>query len=216
VVAVLIAMATATLFILMANHVTRVYIQRIDNTFYRWMVDIHAAPLTAIALAFNFLGLAFVTLPVRVAIAGFLAYRRRWWHMTAFVAAVVASEACIGPVKNLYDRPRPPGPLVATSGSSFPSGHAVAASVTAVATVIALFPEGKSRYRWGALAVAFSMLMGLSRAYLRAHWLSDVVAGVLLGTGCALTAAVIVHAMRTRRERSRATGTTLRAAVPVE
>jgi membrane-associated phospholipid phosphatase len=38
----------------------------------------------------------------------------------------------------------------------------------------------------------FSVLMGLSRAYLAAHWLSDAVAGVLLGTSCALTAALVV------------------------
>jgi membrane-associated phospholipid phosphatase len=40
--------------------------------------------------------------------------------------------------------------------------------------------------------VTFSILMGLSRAYLAAHWLSDAVAGVLLGTSCALTAALVV------------------------
>jgi undecaprenyl-diphosphatase len=81
---------------------------------------------------------------------------------------------------------------VATTGASFPSGHAVATSVTAVAAVIALVPPGRRRAWWGAAAVMFSILMGLSRAYLAAHWLSDAVAGVLLGTSCALTAALLV------------------------
>jgi undecaprenyl-diphosphatase len=89
---------------------------------------------------------------------------------------------------------------VATSGASFPSGHAVAASVTAVAAVIALFPEGPGRYAWGAGAAAFSGLMALSRAYLAAHWLSDAVAGVLLGTSCALVMALVVHVIRIRVE----------------
>ena len=82
---------------------------------------------------------------------------------------------------------------------SFPSGHAVAASVTAVAAVIALFPEGRNRYAWGAAAAAFSGLMALSRAYLAAHWLSDAIAGVLLGTSCALVMALVVHFIRIRR-----------------
>ncbi len=72
--------------------------------------------------------------------------------------------------------------------------------MTAVAAGIALFPEGGRRYWWGVVAVFFSMMMGLSRAYLAAHWLSDAVAGVLLGTSFALISAVVVHLIRTRRE----------------
>jgi hypothetical protein len=148
------------------------------------MISGRAAALTVIAKVFNVLGLVYVTLPVRIAVAGFLALRRRWWHLAAFIAAVVVSEVLIGSLKGIYDRARPPGSLVATSGASFPSGHAVAASVTAVAAVIALVPAGRRRAWWGAAAVAFSILMGLSRAYLGAHWLSDATAGILLGTSC--------------------------------
>ncbi len=36
---------------------------------------------------------------------------------------------------------RPPGSLVATSGASFPPGHAVAASVTVLAAVVARLPS---------------------------------------------------------------------------
>ena len=72
----------------------------------------------------------------------------------------------------------------------------MAASVTAVAAVIALLPEGPRRYRWGAGAVAFSFLMGVSRTYLGAHWLSDAVAGVMLGTTIALGTAMITHRVR--------------------
>ena len=127
------------------------------------------------------LGLVYVTLPVRIAIAGFLALRRRWWRMAAFVGAVVLSEVLIGTLKGVYDRTRPPGSLVATTGASFPSGHSIAASVTVVAAVIALVPPGRRRVAWGAAAVGFSVLMAVSRSYLAAHWLSDAIAGVLLG-----------------------------------
>ena len=140
-----------------------------------------------------------MTLPVRIAIAGFLALRRRWWHLAAFAAAVVLSEVLIGTLKGIYDRARPPGSLVATSGASFPSGHSIAASVTVVAAVIALVPPGRARVAWGAAAAGFSVLMALSRAYLGAHWLSDAVAGVLLGTSCALLAAVVVDGLQRRR-----------------
>jgi undecaprenyl-diphosphatase len=46
--------------------------------------------------------------------------------------------------------------------------------------------------------VAFSVLMALSRAYLGAHWLSDAIAGVLLGMSCALLVALVVGALQRR------------------
>jgi membrane-associated phospholipid phosphatase len=194
----LLALATAAIFVLVAVPSTRAHVQSLDDAFRRRMLAIRSRPLTAVARFLDLIGRTGVTLPVRLAIAGFLAWRRRWWHLASFVSAVIVSEVLLGRLKALYDRPRPPGSLVGTSGASFPSGHAVAASVTVVAAVIALFPEGAKRYAWGALAVAFSLLMGVSRAYLSAHWLSDAVAGVLLGTTIALVSAVTVHAVRQR------------------
>ncbi|HTQ93593.1 MAG TPA: phosphatase PAP2 family protein, partial [Streptosporangiaceae bacterium] len=173
-------------------------IQRADDAWLRLMISGRAAPVTAVAKVFNWLGLVYVTLPVRIAIAGFLALRRRWWHLAAFAAAVVLSEVLIGTLKGSYDRVRPSGSLVATSGASFPSGHSVAATVTVVAAVIALVPPGRARVAWGAAAAGFSVLMALSRAYLGAHWLSDAIAGVLLGAACALLAALAVTVLQDR------------------
>ena len=194
---------TAVVFALVAGHGTLARIQRVDDAWLRLMVSGRTPALTVIAKIFNVLGLVYVTLPVRIAVAGFLALRRRWWHLAAFTAAVVASEVLIGPLKGIYDRARPPGSLVATSGASFPSGHAIAASVTAVAAVIALVPPGRRRTLWGAAAVAFSILMGLSRAYLGAHWLSDATAGILLGTSCALLTALVTGLLQRRQQEHR-------------
>ena len=198
---------TAMVFVLVAVHGTLAKIQRIDNGWLRLMVSGRTPLMTATAKVFNVLGLVYVTLPVRIALAGFLALRRRWWHLIAFTAAVVMSELLIGSLKDVYDRPRPPGSLVATSGGSFPSGHAIAASVTVVAAVIALVPAGRRRALWGAVAVAFAIVMGLSRAYLAAHWLSDAAAGILLGISCALVTALITDLFQRgwndrRRERA--------------
>jgi len=192
---------TAAVFALVADHGTLAGIQRLDDAWLRLMISGRAAPLTAIAKVFNVLGLVYVTLPVRIALAGFLAVRRRWWHLAAFAAAIAASEVLIGPLKGSYDRARPPGSLVATSDASFPSGHAIAASVTVVAAVIALVPAGRRRTVWGAAAAAFSIVMGLSRAYLGAHWLSDATAGILLGTSCALVTALVTDQFQRRRNR---------------
>ena len=207
--------ATVVVFALVADHGALARIQRVDDAWLRLMISGRTAPLTVIAKVLNVLGLVYVTLPVRIALAGFLALRRRWWHLAAFTAAIVLSEVLIGSLKGIYGRTRPPGSLVATSGASFPSGHAIAASVTVVAAVIALVPAGRRRALWGAAAAAFSIMMGLSRAYLAAHWLSDATAGILLGTSCALITALAANEFQRRQNRlQRAAGTQCLAAVP--
>ena len=206
---------TAVVFALAAGHGTLARIQRLDDAWLRLMISGRTPALTAIAKVFNVLGLVYVTLPARIALAGYLALRRQWWHLAAFTAAIVLSEVLIGSLKGIYDRARPPGPLVATSGASFPSGHAIAASVTVVAAVIALVPAGRRRALWGAAAVAFSIMMGLSRAYLAAHWLSDATAGILLGTSCALITALAADQFQRRRNRLQSpAGTQCLAGVP--
>lgn len=197
---------TAAVFVAVAEHGALARIQHLDDAWLRIMISNRSGPVTAFAKFLNVLGLVYVTLPVRIVIAGFLALRRRWWHLTAFALAIAMSEILIGTLKGIYDRARPLGSLVATSGASFPSGHSIAASVTVVAAVIALVPPGRRRAVWGAAAVVFSILMALSRAYLGAHWLSDAVAGVLLGTSCALLAALAVGLLQRHWAARRAGG----------
>jgi undecaprenyl-diphosphatase len=195
---------TAAAFAAVADHGLLAHFQRADDAWLRLMISGRAAPVTAAAKVFNWLGLVYVTLPVRIGIAAFLALRRRWWHLAAFALALVLSEVLIGTLKGIYDRARPPGSLVVTSGTSFSSGHSVAATVTVVAAVIALVPPGRARVAWGAAAAVFSVLMALSRAYLGAHWLSDSLAGVLLGASCALLAAFALGELQSRRTARRA------------
>lgn len=198
--AAILIVLTAALFVLVSTEATRPAVQRIDDAFLHLIVTSRSGPVTVLAHVFDVLGSVWVTLPVRIAAAAFLAAKRRWWHLTAFLLTIIVSEATIGPLKDIFGRERPPGSLVATSGASFPSGHAVATSLTLVALVIALFPSGPRRWAWGFAAALFSFLMALSRAYLAAHWLSDVVAGTLLGTGIALLTALLVQEFRETQE----------------
>jgi undecaprenyl-diphosphatase len=210
--AVVVALTAAT-FAAVADSGALVHIQRLDDSWLRLMVSGRNTPVTAVAKVFNVLGLVYLTLPVRVAVGGYLGFRRRWWRLAAFGAAVLLSEILIGTLKGVYHRARPPGSLVATSGASFPSGHSIAASVTVLAMVIVLVPPGRRRVAGGVAAAAFAVAMALSRAYLGAHWLSDAIAGSLLGTSCALLAALAADQAQ-RRLRGRRAGAASRQAVP--
>jgi membrane-associated phospholipid phosphatase len=71
-----------------------------------------------------------------------------------------------------------------------------------VGLVLVLLPPGRSRWRWEVWAVTFSFVMALSRVYLRAHWLSDTVAGGLLGAGLALGFPAALTAFERRKARA--------------
>jgi membrane-associated phospholipid phosphatase len=170
---------------LVALPATRDWVRSVDDSTRDLAVRVRNPPSTAVAEALSLIGSVWVMWPLRVLIALLLAARRRWLQLTAFALSVVTSEAAIGTVKALYDRPRPPGSLIETTAASFPSGHAIAATVTAFWLVIALVPPTPARWKWAAWAVVFAFVMAMSRVYLSAHWLTDVLAGALFGAGVA-------------------------------
>jgi undecaprenyl-diphosphatase len=175
---------------------TVVFVGDVDLAVYRAMDDIRNLVLTGLARALNLLGAGLVTIPLRILVAAFLAWRRRWRAFAVWVLTWATAELLLEVAKDFFHRGRPFDPLVETVGFSFPSGHAVAGASIAVALVLVAFPAGPERRRWEWLAVGFAFVMAFSRVYLRAHWLSDVVAGVLLGTGVALGVAATVTEIR--------------------
>lgn len=201
--AVILSAAAVLLLVLVAVPATRAVVQYVDDRVLSFMTEVRSTPVTWVGLAFNIIGGVWVTLPLRIAISVYLAIRRRWWFLATFLLAAASSEVFSTLIKHIYDRPRPPGSLVHTSGASFPSGHAVAASVTALTLIIVLVEPGRARRVWWTWSIVFMLLMAASRAYLRAHWLSDGVEGVLLGSACAVNAALLMQALRNARMRRR-------------
>jgi undecaprenyl-diphosphatase len=187
--------------VLLAVPATHGAVQSVDDAVWRAAGEVENPPATALAVGLSWLGSGWVNWPLRAAAVALLAWRRHWLRLAAFGLAVLTSEVSIGTVKGAFDRPRPPGSLIATTAAAFPSGHAIASAVTAVGLVLVLAPPGPRRWRWEVRAVAFAAVMALSRVYLRAHWLSDTVAGGLLGAGLALGWPALLLAVRERRSR---------------
>lgn len=95
-------------------------------------------------------------------------------------------------LKESFRRLRPgiEDPLVQLASYSFPSGHAVASTVFYGMACALVFAHVRSR-GWRALAATVAVTMVVvvtfSRVYLGAHYPSDVVAGVAVGTICVLS-----------------------------
>ena len=193
----------------LAPKTTLPFVGEFDLSVYHWMDDIRNGVLTLLARVLNVLGGGIVTIPLRVVVAVWLAFRKRWRAFATWVITWAAAELILSAAKAFFHRGRPPLPLVDVVGFSFPSGHAVAAAATAAALVLVLLPAGPARRRWEFVAIGFAFVMALSRVYLNAHWFSDVVAGVLLGAGVALGSAGLVTEVReiALRRKARAAST---------
>jgi len=165
---------------------TRPLVQRVDEGWYRAVQRTHAAPREAASRTLDVAFGTTVDWTVRLAVTGQLLRARRWSALAGWAATVALGEVSVGPLKAAVDRPRPDASMTRTSMASYPSGHALAAATTAPGIVIALVPPGRARRRLLAVAVPLAAATALSRTFLNAHWLSDVVGGFALGTGYAL------------------------------
>jgi undecaprenyl-diphosphatase len=201
--AFLLLATTVLLFVAVGRHpgepgtvTTWTPVGHLDGDVYR-AVQVHRyAFATTVAKALNLIGSGLVTIPLRGVVAVVLAVRRRWAALATWLITWAAAETLLSLAKAWFSRSRPPAPLVVTVGHSFPSGHAVATASIAVAFVLIAMPAGPRRRKWEVVGASAAFVMALSRVYLNAHWLSDVVAGVLLGTGVALGAAALVAEVR--------------------
>jgi undecaprenyl-diphosphatase len=153
--------------------------------------------LKGVALIFNALGRGWGWALTLIAVATLLLVRRRVVALLAFTVAEALSSILSALMKAVVGRPRPPDGIVHPVGSSFPSGHASYGAVTCIALVL-LFTTPERRARWWGLAALGTAAMAWSRTYLQVHWLSDVIGGVLLGTGIALATFSATQLLRSR------------------
>ncbi len=108
--------------------------------------------------------------------------------VTVCISLLLSLILCNLTIKPLVARTRPYDILKtieiiidAPHDYSFPSGH----TSISFAGAVAVFAHNK---KWGIGAIVFALLIGFSRLYLRVHFPTDVLAGALLGSFCAVLA----------------------------
>ena len=131
-----------------------------------------------------------VLLPGTLAL--FVVFRRareRWW---VWVTLMVAAPLMEGLLKYLVGRSRPEDVSLGV-----PSGHATASAAFfgAVMLLAGALPPGACAWVRAAAAVMIG-LVGLARVILRAHWPSDVLAGIALGLALAAAAGLLAARAR--------------------
>ena len=113
-------------------------------------------------------------------------HRRRF--ALAWLVIAIGGGLIILEMKEVFGRDRPPiglrDAIVTQENESYPSGHAMGSLVGYGMVGFVLLQRVKNwpgRLALGGALVSWVILIGVSRVYLRAHWLSDIIGGWLLG-----------------------------------
>ncbi|MGL4256302.1 phosphatase PAP2 family protein [Microbacterium sp.] len=163
-----------------------------------WFDDLMLATQTDLGLVLAWIpavvGGTIGMIVIGILLVGIFLWRRRPWDAITLASAIVLVVAIGAPMAAVIARLRPEESLAETVATSFPSGHTAVATTVAVTLGLLL----RRWYVWAAGAV-WVLYMMWCRCYLHAHWLSDVVAGLLEGIAVATIVWVAVEAFRDRR-----------------
>ena len=173
------AWALAWLTVSVASHTS---ITHNDLRVLSFFLSHRTAWLTAAARALTWLGSGFVLWPVVIiAGLGLWRWRRRWLPAILPALALAGAAAWSLLIKALVGRPRPPAIdwLSHVDGWSYPSQHATQALATwgMLALMVAAGRPLRTRVLLVTGAALIALVVGLTRLYLAAHWLTDVLGG---------------------------------------
>lgn len=148
--------------------------------FFRGM---HTATTDNVMIGITLLGQKQIILPVVFIMFGWLLYCKRARLAFHVLALGLLAAGSVLVLKHLIQVPRPWGILHSSESFSFPSGHTLLATTIYIGFAMLLASHAK-KCRWliYAPAVVIALLVGISRLYLGAHWLTDVVASWLVST----------------------------------
>ncbi|MFI5493257.1 phosphatase PAP2 family protein [Actinoplanes sp. NPDC051859] len=184
-------------FVLLTVALIQGHLLTFDVAVANWAADHRPAPLYWTLRVFNYLGQGGqVLMPVAILLAGLAAWKLRSVRpLLVFAAGLVITYVTIGPLKIWADRAAPAftGPNreimfnPAASGQfsmSYPSGHVANAVVwyfvIALLLGLVLREPMSDRLRM-VLRVAPPVIVFITTTYLGFHWVTDSVAGLLLG-----------------------------------
>ena len=186
IIGIAIAVAGTLAFAELGEQVRRGGTQAFDVAVLEWLGQHHTKLLTAAAVELTYLGTGTVVLMI-VGVAALFLWHTEHKHSARLLLAAVAGNILLnGALKLVFHRPRPDifaWQTVAVS-SSFPSGHAMSATVCygTVAYLVARL----QKHHWSRVltltgAVVLILLICATRLYLGVHYPSDVLAGILVG-----------------------------------
>ena len=155
-----------------------------DQAVYHFFQSLRTSWADNVLAALTELGDSFVNVAMSGAVLAILLLKRRYRTSGFWVVAMLGGHVGVQSLKWLFQLPRPAAMYDGASAYGFPSGHA-AMGMILYGFLGILLARGLARAGRAAVfssAAAISLVLGFSRLYLGAHWLSDVLGGFFLGT----------------------------------
>ena len=166
----------------------------------------HAHPtLTAVAHAITRCGSVAFLAVVSVAFAIYFFTRRAWNRLLELAVTMLGGSLLNIVLKHFFQRQRPvlENPLVTLSSYGFPSGHTMGATLLygLLALIAARFIRSASgRAAVFSLAIVAITVIGITRIYLGAHYLTDVIAAIAAGSAWLAVCWTTAETFRKRQE----------------
>ncbi|CAN5890098.1 hypothetical protein BH11GEM1_BH11GEM1_18840 [soil metagenome] len=211
VVGAIIAVAATVAFASFAEHVLAGGTQAFDVAILQWLHGHQSKALTAVMVEMTYLGTGTVVIVIVGVAALFLWHTEHKHSARLLLAATIGNILLDGTLKLVYHRPRPSLFAWQTTAvsSSFPSGHAMSATV--VYGTVAYLLMRLQKHRWAKMltlstAILLILLICLTRLYLGVHYPSDVLGGIIVGLAWAsfcmatLEASLVLARRRAPRE----------------
>jgi len=180
--------------------------QAFDEAILRWLSAHHSKALTSAMLEITTLGTGTVLLMIVCVAALFLTLTKHKYSALLLLVATSGGLLLDMVLKLQFNRPRPHVFIWGTQafGSSFPSGHAMGATITySTVAYLAARLHRRAWARWLTMSVALLviLLIGVSRVYLGVHYPSDVLAGMIMGLAWAAFCMATLEAIQRFAER---------------
>jgi membrane-associated phospholipid phosphatase len=160
-------------------------IARYDRSAARWGAAHATTTATNVMRDISLVGGTVGSIAIALVVAAIASRRLRARSVVAFLATVMVGQNILfNVIKFVVDRTRPNiDRLTGFSGSSFPSGHATTTAATLAACALLLgYGRGPiARAALTGIAGGIAVAVAESRVFLGVHWVTDVIAGLVLG-----------------------------------
>jgi undecaprenyl-diphosphatase len=198
------AIALAAAFLSLAEDVVlREQVTRMDAAVSTLVQGWRTPRLDVVMIAITSLGDGVVVIAVMVAAAIWLVAHGRRKLAAGLVVTMALAALAVPLLKGALVVPRPIDLYTGADAFSFPSGHATSAA--ALYAALAWLATHNAALRWKIVGFGAAGLLvaaiAASRVYLAAHWPSDVLAGLALGSTLAALYALVFRRLDIRTMR---------------